>query len=46
MVRRKKEQRHKSKNQKGMQKNTHFCHRVKNHAEKGVLPTFPVMIEP
>ena len=37
---------HKSKNQKGMPKNTLFCHRVKNHAAKGVLLTFPVMIEP
>ena len=25
---------------------TMFCHRVKNHAAKGVLPSFPVMIEP
>ena len=27
-------------------KNTLFYNRVKNHAAKGVLPTFPVMIEP
>ena len=30
----------KSNNQKEISKNTLFYHRVKNHAEKGVLPTF------
>ena len=45
-ARRKNVQGHKSKNQRGMLKNTLFCNRVKNHAEKGVLPRFPVMIEP
>ena len=33
-------------NQKGMPKNTPFCHCEKNHAAKAVLPTFPVMIGP
>ena len=45
-VRRKNVQGHKSKNQKEIPKTTLFCHRVKNHTAKCVLPTFPVMIEP
>ena len=45
-VRRENVQGHKSKNQKGMPKITLFYYRVKNHAEKGVLLTFQVMIEP
>ena len=44
-VRRKNVQGHKSKNQKEIPKNTLFCHRVKIHRAKCVLPTFPVMIE-
>ena len=33
-------QEQKSNNQKEISENTLFCHRVKNHVEKGVLPTF------
>ena len=45
-VRRKNAQGSRLKNQKGIPKNTLFSHRVKNRAVKGVLPTFPVIMEP
>ena len=45
-IRRKNMQRHKLKNQTGMPKDILFCHRLKIHTAKGVLPTFPDMIEP